>query len=167
MFIFETFWRKWKVNATHLFKISASLSGCTCKFVNFAYRWLHRCYNGSVFTGANTIPPLGLDNAMLSFNHTNPYPAASTCGLWLSLPTMYSKDYMNLLHVCSAQPWRFWTILAVKLLPYHFCQAVSLFTLPHFVLCIQIKEIMIQHCFEYNSHMQFNIATFCLPQSPL
>ena len=49
----------------------------------------------SYFTGADSIPPLGLGDATLSFNHTNPYPTASTCGLCLTLPTMYSKDYMN------------------------------------------------------------------------
>ena len=49
----------------------------------------------SFFTGADTIPPLGLGDATLSFNHTNPYPTASTCGLCLTLPTMYSKDYMS------------------------------------------------------------------------
>lgn len=108
----------------HLFQISASLSGCTCKFVNFAYRWLHRCYNGRYFepfTGADTIPPLGLGDATLSFNHTYPYPTASTCALCLTLPTMYSKDYMNfkkILHVCSCS-----TTVVVD---YISCETVSL-----------------------------------------
>ena len=33
------------------------------------------------FTGANSIPPDGYDNVIMSFNKDNPYPTASTCGL--------------------------------------------------------------------------------------
>ena len=33
----------------------------------------------SFFTGADSIPPLGLGDATLTFNDTNPYPTASTC----------------------------------------------------------------------------------------
>ena len=48
----------------------------------------------SYFTGADSIPPLGFDDATLSFNNTNPYPTASTCALCLTLPTMY-QDYAS------------------------------------------------------------------------
>ena len=48
----------------------------------------------SYFTGADSIPPLGFDDATLSFNNTNPYPTASTCTLCLTLPTMY-QDYAS------------------------------------------------------------------------
>ena len=43
------------------------------------------------FTGADSIPPVGYDRVTLSFNHQNPYPTASTCGLELTLPTKYDE----------------------------------------------------------------------------
>ena len=45
----------------------------------------------SFFSGAEIIPPLGFDDATLSFNEENPYPTASTCGLALTLPSKYQK----------------------------------------------------------------------------
>ena len=45
----------------------------------------------SFFTGAEMIPPLGFEEATLSFNEENPYPTASTCGLALTLPSKYQK----------------------------------------------------------------------------
>lgn len=41
------------------------------------------------FTGADSIPPLGLDDASLNFNESNSYPTASTCALELTLPTKH------------------------------------------------------------------------------
>lgn len=49
----------------------------------------------SFFTGADSIPPLGFGDATLTFNDTNPYPTASTCGLCLTLPTKYYDDYSS------------------------------------------------------------------------
>ena len=43
----------------------------------------------SFFTGDEMIPPLGFEEATLSFNEDNPYPTASTCGL--ALPSKYQK----------------------------------------------------------------------------
>ena len=44
------------------------------------------------FTGADSIPPLGYQSAVLNFNPHNPYPMASTCAIQLTLPTKY-QDY--------------------------------------------------------------------------
>ena len=43
------------------------------------------------FTGADSIPPGGYDNVIMSFNKDNPYPTASTCGLELTLPTKHQE----------------------------------------------------------------------------
>ena len=46
------------------------------------------------FTGADAIPPLGYDKPVtLSFNSSNPYSTASTCGLELTLPTKYYVNF--------------------------------------------------------------------------
>ena len=46
----------------------------------------------SFFTGADSIPPLGYESVTLNFNNEIVYPAASTCAIELTLPTMH-KDY--------------------------------------------------------------------------
>ena len=43
------------------------------------------------FAGAEVIPPLGFSEVTLNFNHANPFPTASTCGLTLILPTKYTQ----------------------------------------------------------------------------
>ena len=43
------------------------------------------------FTGANAIPPLCFPvKASLHFNDQNPYPTASICSLFFTLPTKYT-----------------------------------------------------------------------------
>ena len=51
----------------------------------------------SFFTGADSIPPLGLPDATLSFNSKNIYPAASTCAIELTLPSKLKsyKEFKN------------------------------------------------------------------------
>ena len=41
----------------------------------------------SFFTGSDSIPPLGLPDAVLNFNLDNIYPTASTCAIELTLPS--------------------------------------------------------------------------------
>jgi len=41
------------------------------------------------FTGSEIIPPLAFDDIVLNYNHSNPFPTASTCGQTLTLPTKY------------------------------------------------------------------------------
>ena len=51
------------------------------------------------FTGSDSLPPLGLPDATLSFNSRNAYPCASTCAIELTLPTKfreYSMFKMNM-----------------------------------------------------------------------
>lgn len=45
----------------------------------------------SSFTGAESISPLGFNDATLSFNDENPYPTSSTCSQCLTLPSKYEK----------------------------------------------------------------------------
>ena len=51
------------------------------------------------FTGSDSLPPLGLLDATLSFNSRNAYPCASACMIELKLPTKfreYSMFKMNM-----------------------------------------------------------------------
>ena len=43
------------------------------------------------FTGADSIPPTGYSEVVLSFSETSPYPTASTCALELTLPTNHEE----------------------------------------------------------------------------
>lgn len=44
------------------------------------------------FTGADSIPPLGMKEATLNFNPDSVLPTASTCAIELTLPTRH-KTY--------------------------------------------------------------------------
>lgn len=53
----------------------------------------------SFFTGSDSIPPLGIPDAVLNFNPDIMYPTASTCAIELTLPTKltdYSQFKRNL-----------------------------------------------------------------------
>lgn len=54
----------------------------------------------SFFTGSDSIPPLGLPDAVLSFNKDNMFPTASTCALELTLPTKL-LSYDEFKHKCD------------------------------------------------------------------
>lgn len=81
----EEYTGKWSVQGSVLYCIYNVMSWNS---------WMHAGVSQSVslpmvLTGADSIPPLGLDHASLNFNESNAYPTASTCALELTLPTKH------------------------------------------------------------------------------
>ena len=87
MCFFVIYWKKLKVylykcpNVLFILSLGGQTAATTGDILSF-------------FTGADNIPPQGLGSATLTFNDSNVYPTASTCGLCLTLPTMYN-DYAS------------------------------------------------------------------------
>lgn len=111
MFFSGTYCRKWKVSAiapfsqSYIHDYTWLITPVTVNTSTFGFLLINSAILGgrteitmgdvlSFFTGADNIPPLGLGDATLTFNDTNPYPTASTCGLCFTLPTMY-RNYSS------------------------------------------------------------------------